>query len=570
VSAPVYLASPQPDSKRGRYVQRLQRLEREWIESGHRDHCREISEFMLPRAGRFTLWRPNDGRKVMSKIVDPHATYALRTLSAGMTGGLTSPARPWFKLDPPDPDMADYAPVRLWLDQVTQRMERMFSKTNLYRVFPPIYESLGAFGPACMYGLDDFKNVLRFHEIPIGSYFLQIGADGKPNTVYRRFSMTVGQIVEMFGDSPRNVSQHVLNMYKTGKIDEPWEICHVTEPNLLHDPTSPMARDRVWKSCWFEVAGDGEQMLRESGFLEQPFMAPRWWAKVDDIYGSTVGRDALPDVKQLQLLTKKMYWAIDMQNEPPAVAHVDLKNKTAKMVPGGVSFVPNMRGNEAFRAAYEIDPDLNAYQVLIQQKKDAISRGLFEDLFLMLSELDRKQITATEIAERKEEKLIQLGPVLESVEDELLNPLIDRAFARMLRVGALPPPPPELRGKPLRVEYISILAQAQRAVGTASIERVANFILGLSQVFPEAGDKLDVDATIDSYGRKIGVDTKVIRSAEDTARVRAQRQQQQAAAAAAMAAKPVASAVKDLSAAPTQPEDGETALSRTLQSIGLQ
>ena len=48
---------------------------------------------------------------------------------------------------------------------------------------------------------------------------------------------------------------------------------------------------------------------------------------------------------------------------------------------------------------------------------------------------DRRQITAREIEERHEEKLLMLGPVLERLNDELLRPLIDRTFNIMVRLS---------------------------------------------------------------------------------------------------------------------------------------
>lgn len=42
----------------------------------------------------------------------------------------------------------------------------------------------------------------------------------------------------------------------------------------------------------------------------------------------------------------------------------------------------------------------------------------------------------------------------------------------MVHDPSLPPPPPELEGMDLQVDFISPLAQAQRAVGTAAIDRV--------------------------------------------------------------------------------------------------
>ena len=81
----------------------------------------------------------------------------------------------------------------------------------------------------------------------------------------------------------------------------------------------------------------------------------------------------------------------------------------------------------------------------------------------MLATQPISRMTATEIVERHEEKLLMIGPVIERLHNELLEPLIDRTFAYLVKANALPPAPPELQGMDLSVEFVSILAQAQQA-----------------------------------------------------------------------------------------------------------
>jgi len=62
-----------------------------------RAHWKEISDYMIPQKGRFLMSpseKQNRGNKVNSRIINGTAKKALRTLAAGMQGGLTSPARP--------------------------------------------------------------------------------------------------------------------------------------------------------------------------------------------------------------------------------------------------------------------------------------------------------------------------------------------------------------------------------------------------------------------------------------------------------------------------------------------
>jgi len=88
-----------------------------------------------------------------------------------------------------------------------------------------------------------------------------------------------------------------------------------------------------------------------------------------------------------------------------------------------------------------------------------------------------------------------------------------------------------------------MLAQAQKAVATGSMERLADFIGNLSAVKPEVLDKLDSDQTVDEYADMLGVPPGVIMSDDEVEGIRSARQQQQAAMQAAETAKVGAEAV---------------------------
>jgi hypothetical protein len=201
----------------------------------------------------------------------------------------------------------------------------------------------------------------------------------------------------------------------------------------------------------------------------------------------------------------------------------------------------------------------------IREHEARIKTAFFADLWLSLTQGDAGQMTAREVVERHEEKMLQLGPVMERLTDELLDPLIDRAFGILLRNGDLPPPPEELLGMELRVEYLSILAQAQKLVGTSAVERLASFVGNLAGVRPEVLDKVDFDEMVDAYGGMLGVPPQLIRPDEDVAELRQARAQAQAQAEQAQAMAASVQGAKVLSETDT---GGDNALTRMLANMG--
>ena len=120
-----------------------------------------------------------------------------------------------------------------------------------------------------------------------------------------------------------------------------------------------------------------------------------------------------------------------------------------------------------------------------------------------------------------------LGPVLERLHNELLDPLIDNTFNRMVEAGLVPPAPEELQGMELNVEFVSMLAQAQRAIGTNSVDRYTNTMGMIAQMKPDVLDKFDADKWANAYAEMLGIDPELIIADKQVAKIRQQRAEAQ-------------------------------------------
>ncbi|HCX7452116.1 portal protein [Escherichia coli] len=523
-------------------------------------HWRELSDFINPRGSRFLVTDVNRDDRRNTKIVDPTATLAARTLSSGMMSGITSPARPWFKLATPDPDMMDYGPVKLWLEVVQRRMNEVFNKSNIYQSLPLLYASLGNYSTGAMAVLEDESDVIRTMMFPIGSYYMANSARGSVDTCFRKFSMTVRQLVMEFGLN--NVSDSVKGMWDSGNYESWIEVIHAVYPNIDRDTAKLNSKNKPVKSVYYEVGGDSDKLLRESGFDEFPIMAPRWEVNGEDVYGSSCpGMIALGQVKALQLEQKRKSQLIDKATNPPMVGPSSLRNQRVSLLPGDITYIDQVTGQDGLKPAYLVNPNTADLLADIQDTRQIINSAYFVDLFMMLQNINTRSMPVEAVIEMKEEKLLMLGPVLERLNDECLNPLIDRTFSIMARKNLLPPPPDVLQGMPLRIEYISVMAQAQKSIGLSSLSSTVGFIGQLAQAKPEALDKLNVDQAIDAFAEMSGVSPTVIVPQEQVEQVReqrAQQQQQQQMVAMGMAA---AQGAKTLSEAQTADPSVLTALS---------
>jgi hypothetical protein len=241
------------------------------------------------------------------------------------------------------------------------------------------------------------------------------------------------------------------------------------------------------------------------------------------------------------------------------------------LIPGGITRSSAQTPNAGIRPAFQIQPDINGIGMDIEKVQMAISKAFYADLFLMMENDTRSGITATEIAEKQSERLQVLGPVLERLEGELLNPLIERTFNIMFRKGLLPPAPQEIAGKGITPKYVSILAQAQRMSGVTAIDQWVQGVGMTAQLDPTSIDICNFDEVNSEKAEMLGIPANVVNTADKIAQIRqgrAQQQQQQAQAQQAMA---TAKAAKDgagaVQAASQAPVGGNSALDALMQGI---
>ena len=513
-------------------VRQRSQLQTRWVSlqserSSWITHWRELSDYLMPRSARFYRSDRNKGTKKHNAIFDNTASRALRILAAGMMSGMTSPARPWFRLALPDEDLMDYGPVKEWLADTQRRMLNVFARSNTYLSLHAIYEELGAFGTSTSIMLDDFDSVIHHYQAPVGEFAIASDYRGRVNTLYREFEKTVGEMVGEFGYE--NCSRTVQNLHTAGNLDAWVPVIHAIEPRVDRDPRMKDGKNKPWRSVYFEPGSDGanNKFLREGGFDRFPALAPRWHKSGGDIYGSSPGMEALGDIKQLQHEQLRKANGIDYMTKPPLQVPASMKGRDIDYLPGGVTYVDAPGTNNAVSTLFNVNLNLEHLLIDIQDVRQRINGAFYADLFLMLAQSTNTNMTATEVAERHEEKLLMLGPVLERLHNELLKPLIDETFAKMIGAGVLPPPPEELQGVELDVEFVSMLAQAQRAVGVNSVDRYVASMGMIAQMKPDVLDKLDSDKWADAYGDMLGVDPDLIVSGEDVAIVRQQRAEMQ-------------------------------------------
>lgn len=504
---------------------------------------REIAQHAQPSRSRFLQSEASRTfRRSNRAIYNAHGILSFRTLAGGMTSGLSSPSRPWFRLKASD-ELSEDHDVAAWLAAVEKLIYDFLNGTNFYAAVKTGYSELGMFGTsACVMVKHDVVGAVC-HQLTAGEYWIATGDAAVPDTLYRRVPMTVHQAVQQF--DYKNVSNRVRNAYDTSRYEDVVEVIHAIEPNDRRGNTM-LSKDKPWRSVWWDCQdGDKSSNLRESGYDVQPFWAPRWETCGGDAYGTSPGMDALPDLRELQLQTKRKTEATAFMVKPEKIAPASVR---LTGIPGNV-VAASSADADGVKIPYQMPYQaIDAIMQDMQRCTNSVDRLTYADLFMAITQMEGSAYkNVEEIASRNEEKMTQLGPVIERVNTEQNEVVIDRAFDILRDTGRLPPAPEAMQGAVLKVDFVSILAQMQRMVGLGQIERILGFAGNSAAANPEIVDNIDFDEMLREYADRAGAPPKMLRGVEQVKEMRdsrAQQQQTQQMAAMMPAAKDGASAAE--------------------------
>lgn len=514
-----------------------------WRQAWWTENWCDLAQFLLPRR---SIWltqsmggipTPNNmtrGREINQSIIDPTGTFAVRVCAAGLMSGLASPSRPWFKVTPKIKNFEPDDAGRQWMDEIEDRLYTVLAGSNFYNCFAQECEDLVVFGSAATIIYEDEKDLIRLYNPCIGEYYFASGAALRVDTLYRRFLMTIAQIVDFFGldNCPGEVQK--LWQAKGSSLQIEKIVAHAIEPNfgIGESNAGKVPGNYTWREVYWIYGAANEQPLSMRGFIDKPFTGSRWATQSNDAYGRSPGMDVLPDIMQLQVESMRKAEALEKQVRPPLLADAQLKNQPASTLPGEVTYIQNLAQHNGMRSIYQVNPDITGMMNDIAQIQQRIKIGFFNDLFLMLESGPTGKMTATEVTAKLQEKMLVLGPVVEGLLSESLRPKLKRVFSILARRNMLPPMPDSMKGVPLDLDFIGVMAVAQRAASTGGLERIASLIGNLVAVYPEAKNVMDPDMFLREFNTLLANPQKIFRSPQAVQEiVQAQAKQQQAATA---------------------------------------
>lgn len=520
---------------------------------------KEIARLALPSRSEY-LTGSTLSRRANTSKQDVSGRLAGRTLVNGMSTGLSSPSRPWLKLGSGDPDLDQYQPVKEHLIYVQSEIYGLFARTNYYDSNKVAYAQLAHMGHGVNFMVEHDRYEMVSHPLEAMECWIAQDDGLTVDAVARRVVLTVDQMVSMFGW--KKVNQKIRDAYNAGRVHQLVPCINLVEYNRDRDGDYWDYGNKPWRSIWWdegESSKKDEDLLRVSGYDSKPFSAPRWETTGAQVYSDTSpAYDALPELREMELQARRYGRAMDNLVKPALNVPAGLQQTPISVDPGSLNFINELQG----KVEPTIRPDPNVL-IGIEKGRDRsrqiVMQIMYADLWMAITEMEGIQPkNELELSYRNEEKLTQLGPVVDRVNVEKLEVDIDRAYQILQNLGRIPPAPPELN-RGLSITFTSILAQAQKSTDNNQIERAARFVGFVAGLDPSGGAlmKFDAEQAIDEFATNAGTNPKIIRSDELVAKMKeqlAQQQQMQQMQEAAPALRDTAQAAELASRTQTGPD----------------
>jgi hypothetical protein len=462
-----------------------------------------------------------------SLIVDDTLTDAANIFAAQtQLGSVPSSAR-WFELSVFNAD--DQA--RKWLEAAADILHLEIHSSNFDSETPDCLKDLTAGWFVLFVDVDqDNGGGFCFTSFPIGQcYISSTRADGRIDTVYRKFRMTAAQVAQIAQQRGGKISEHVRSKLDTDP-NALIDLCHAIEPRpglqVVGGTQARLSKNKPFRSVLFETGRNF--IIYESGFDEFPCMVPRLSRLANSHYGVGPVFDALPSARQLNELKR-----LDMAATEIAVGGLwkviddgvvnprNIKIKGRAIIP-----VADQQSIESLTSGANFSLSTER----IEQLQTTIRKIMMAD---QLQPRDGPQMTATEIHARVALIRQQNGPLYGRMQSEWLSVMVIRCFYLGFRAGIFGEPPDSLKGANFAVKYISPQARSQQLEDVTAIQGQIADVLQMAQIVPEVLDNYDWDIIQRTLGDARGVPRKTFNDLDKVMAMRDARAKQQAAEQAA-------------------------------------
>ncbi len=485
-------------------------------------HYDDLARVMLPRRLGFAQTTV-DGENRMDDIFDGTPMQAARGLANAIGGMMRPEGLPRIEMKTENDALNEMDEVKDWLSDADERLKNAFNNPDArFRQASGEKDiDLVVFGTAAMF-IGEARNKLLFQTLHLRDVTPFFSESGVPEGMFIKRRFTIRQLMSRFGED--KLSKETRKLIQDNKIDEKIEVLHAVIPREESRANALFAKDLPFADLWIEIEAKHE--ISVGGFHEFPFIVPRWDTTSGEDMGRSPGMIALPDAETLQAMGETILIAGQRSADPPLMAPNDGSFDALNTFPGGLSYYDvetavAVRGNPFF--SLESGTNLSISRDMQADSREQIFAAFFRNVLNL--PVRGPEMTATEVIQRKEEFIREIGPIFGRLETDDTSPTAERSFMVMLRAGGFLPIPEVLQGQNIRFDYDSPVKKIRQQIEAAAARMWAQEMIELSAVKPEALDLINADELGRFSADALGIPKKIVNGAERVDQIRAQRQQ---------------------------------------------
>ena len=456
-------------------------------------HWDDLARVLLPRRQGF-MSKLGEGDQRVDSIYDGTPMQGARSL-ANTVGAMIRPEGQDLTVIRTENDqLSQIGEVQDWLGRATENLNEAIRdpRARFRQATGEVDLDLVVLGTGILYlGLGTDQDHLLFQSVHLKDGFPLFNDEGNPVGLYRTKKMYLWQAEMMFG--LENLSRESKERIVNKKQDEKIELLYSVQKRKKAKPDPIFAKDMPYEELWMEV--QAKHVIREKGFHEFPFVIPRWDTSSGEDYGRSPGMIALPDANTLQAMGETILVAGQRVADPPLMAPNDGAFSEVNTFPGGMSYydvetASQVGGNPFFPLIS--GANLPVTRDMQTDIRNQVAAAFFKNILNLPQ--SGPQMTATEVIQRKDEFIREVGPVFGRFETDYNHPIAERAFKIMLRNDNFGEIPEMLQGQNVKFEFDLPVNKIKKQVEAASATQWAMEVMQMAQVAPEARHMVNVDA----------------------------------------------------------------------------
>lgn len=461
------------------------------------------------------LFTKDSKGRVKQAVFDSTGRNALSCFSASLKSVIVPTTTRWHRLKANNPKYDNNEAVKKYLERAVDILFRMryAANSNFASESDLLFNQLGIYGHAVWMVDDDIGRGIVYRAIPVKEAFIKKNDRGQLESVFRMYELSAVEAVRKFG---KKLSPEILRA-ADNTPERQFKFLHAVFEREDYEAGKKDFRGMKYASVHIEL--NARRIIQEGGYRCCPYMAPRFLGIAGSSYGDSPALQAFYDMLTANEMGKTILRTGQLQANPPILTNMGLIDTNKLGAAGAV-----IRGgldNQGKPAAVSMQYG-NNLSITVEMQREvraAIERAFLVPLFQSLTQ--SKQMTATEVEKREMEKSMLLAPMCERIASEWLVGNIERELDIIGSYGLLDDVPDELNyDGSIGVEFESPAVHMQESSAIMGLYRTIEAAVSMAQTNPQILDIFDMESALRKIADYYGVNSDVVRTAEDVMRLK--------------------------------------------------